>query len=217
MSNFFARSEVRSATISVGLVLAGLALLFFVAIPGINQALALQREISREEKRLSLLKEKTQKLADFAKQSDTLDKEFSLFDQAIPSANKVPELLTEIQAASNVAGVKITALQFGGDTQKQAGTLREVRLRYSAEGAFVSALRLVETFEKASRLIDLESLRYTLRIDMATGVGTIILDATLLSRYTLEPILNSENPIIFSFSDPNYIQNAKILKTLTVY
>lgn len=208
---------VRVAGLSAGLAVLGLILLLFVAIPGFARILELQGKISTEDARLAILKEKVVKLSDLDKQTDTLKSEFGLFEKAITTESKVPELLTQIQTVSTISGVRITSLQFSGETEGMKGTLREVRLRYGSEGTLTNLSNLLKNFESSSRVVDLESLRYHLRIDQTTGLSLIGTEAILLAFYTPEPILVPENQVTFSLSDPDYIIRSEFTQTLTQY
>lgn len=208
---------VRVAGLSAGSAVLGLILLLFVAIPGFARILELQGKISTEDARLAILKEKVVKLSDLDKQTDTLKSEFGLFEKAITTESKVPELLTQIQTVSTISGVRITSLQFSGETEGMKGTLREVRLRYGSEGTLTNLSNLLKNFEDSSRVVDLESLRYHLRIDQTTGLSLIETEAILLAFYTPEPILVPENQVTFSLSDPDYIIRSEFTQTLTQY
>jgi len=214
---FLHRPEVRRYGLPLGSLLLGILLLFFAALPGLNRVLELQEKISDEEARLTVLKEKTEVLADFAGQKELLEEEFALFDGAVPSLEDVPGLLTEVQTISALAGVEITALQFGSKAGKGKGAAGEVSLRYASEGNFPDLLELARDFETASRVIDWESLSYNLQINRETGQEVISAEATLISPYTSEPLLVPENPITFSFADSNFIFSEEILRTLTSY
>jgi hypothetical protein len=110
--------------------------------------------------------------------------------------------------------MSVTALQFGGEATQQQGKVREVRVQYSAEGSFSQLTCLVKAFELSSRLIDVESLRYSSSED---DFGKLVLSpqATLASYYTPEITLDPDRRINFSFSNANYLQSVEILKTLT--
>lgn len=216
-SSFLNRSEVRVYGPPVLFALLGIVSLIIFAFPSWGRMQDLRKQISAEETRIVVLKEKNAKLLDLSDQSDGVTKDFALFDQAITSENKIPELLTQVQKISESCGVSVTTLQFGGETQQAGGRVQEVRLQYAVESSFSKLTCLVNAIEKASRLIDLESLRYSASINSETGAVILTTQAILISYYTQEPVLNPDNPVAFSLSDPAYLHNLDLLKLFKVY
>ncbi|MEX2053623.1 MAG: type 4a pilus biogenesis protein PilO [Patescibacteria group bacterium] len=216
-TSFLNRPEVKTWGMPVLLVLIGILLIVLGAIPTWGKVQQLQTDIADEKDRIEALKEKNRKLLDFSDQSVEIDKQFAVFDQAVASESQVPELLTQVQKISGNCKTKITTLQFSGETQATGGRLLEVRLQYASESSFGQLVCLISAVEKASRLIDLESLRYSSNVSEETGVETITAQAVLISYYTPGPILNPDNPITFSLSDPAFLRNAELLKDFKVY
>lgn len=216
-TSFINRPEVRTWGPPVAFLLIGILSIFLGSIPTWGIIQERQADITAEGKRIEALKEKNRKLLDFADQSAEIDKQFAVFDQAIASENQVPELLTQIQKISTSCGVKVTTLQFSGESQKAGEKLQEVRLQYSTESSFSRLVCLVSALEGASRLIDLESLRYSSSIGEETGKETFTAQATLLSYYTPTPVLLPDNPINFSLSGPQFLRNAELLKEFKIY
>jgi len=214
---FLNRPEVRSYGPPILFLILGIILLALVAFPNLGRIQDLNSEIATEETRITSLKEKNTKLLDLASQSNEIDKSFSSFDQAIASESKVPELLAEVQKISNACGVKVTTLQFSGEAKQQGGNVQEVHLQYAIEGSFSKLTCLVSSIENASRLIDIESLRYNTNVNQETGAATVSAQATLVSYYTNEPILSPDTPISFSFSDLSYTRNLELLNSFKVY
>lgn len=215
--SFFNRPEIRTYGPPVLFPILGVVLLVGLALPSWGRIQDLREQISAEEARISALKEKNTKLLDLFDQSSEIDKSFALFDQAVTSENKVPELLTQVQRISDSCGVKVTTLQFGGETEPADSRVQEVRLQYSVESSFSKLVCLVTALEETSRLIDLESLRYSSNVDSETGVVTLSTQSTLLSYYTQEPVPNPDSPLTFSLSDSTYLRNLELLKSFRIY
>ncbi|OGC61271.1 hypothetical protein A3J33_04190 [candidate division WWE3 bacterium RIFCSPLOWO2_02_FULL_53_10] len=216
-ASFLASSEVRTWGMPILLIPAGLLLIVLGAIPTWGKIQQLQTDITDERDRIEALKEKNRKLLDFSDQSAEIDKQFDAFDQAIASESKVPELLTQVQKISSNCSTEVTTLQFSGETQTTGGKIQEVRLQYASESSSSQLVCLISAIEKASRLIDLESLRYSSNVNEDSGVETITAQAILLSYYTPTPVLLPDNPITFSLSDSQFLQNAELLKDFKVY
>jgi len=215
--SFLNRPEVRTWGIPLGSILIGILLIVLGVIPAWGEVKDLRIKVSSEKDRITALQEKSKKLSDLAGQAEGIDKQFAVFDQAVTSESKVPELLTQIQKISNSCHVKVTTMQFGGETQKAGGNLLEVRLQYASESSLSRLKCLVSSLEGASRLIDFESLRYNLSIDTETKAESILTQATLISYYTPTPQLLPDNPIDFSLSDPDILQGAELLKKFKTY
>lgn len=210
------RPEVKTFGIPVGTLFVGLILLFFVAVPGFSRVLDRQNKISKEQARLQVMVDKTNKLSDFASQADTLKKDFELFNRAIPTDSAIPELLAEIQTISNENGEKITALQFSG-LEKSTSVPLEIHLRYVSQGSLANLQDLLKATETASRLIDAGSLRFNQRFDETTKTTVYSPELDLVSFYTQEPTLQPDSPLTFSFSNPTYISASQILQALKQY
>lgn len=216
-TSFFSRPEVRTWEIPILLVLAGILLIVFGAIPTWGKIQDQRTDIATEQDRIEALKIKNRKLLDFSDQSAEIDKQFAAFDQAITSESLVPELLTQLQKISSGCGAKVTTLQFSGESQTTGGRLQEVRLQYASESSLSQLTCLISAMEKASRLIDLESLRYSSNVNEDTGVETITAQLTLISYYTPTPVLNPDNPITFSLTDTQFLRNSDLLKGFKTY
>jgi len=151
-----------------------------------------------------------------------LDQDFELFDQAVPSESNIPTLLIQIQAVAKHAGVEISALQFGGQIGAAAGTgverrWFEVRVKFASQSSITNFRKLLQTFETATRIIDIESVRYTATVNEKTKALTLTSELTLVSYYTPNPVPSPETPITFSFDDPTFDENSQVLEGLTPY
>lgn len=216
-NSFLNRPEVRAWGPPIALLFLGIMLILLIVIPSGGKIQELRGQISAEEDRTKVLEEKSRKLLDLADQSAEIEKQFKLFDQAIASEDKIPELLSEIQEISGSCGVKVTMLQFSGGLQKPEGKIQEVRVQYASESQIDQLSCLVSTLEDASRLIDIESLRYDVTTNQTTGAKLVIAQATLISYSTPVPQLSPENPITFSLSGSEFLRNIELLKGFKVY
>ena len=193
-----------------------LILLLVTVRPTFTKIQELRVEQAEAERRSALLDSKVQQLEKFASIEDVLDPDFDLFSQAVPFESDVPALLTQIQTIANQARVKIAVLQFGGEIVKTAEAGFEVRIKFSSKSSGDRFRELLRLFEKATRIIDVESLRY--RVAAGEG-GALALqaDLNLISYYTQEPILSPEAPLALDLTDPAFERNSEVLKSLTPY
>jgi len=216
-ASFLNRPEVRVYGTPVLFVLLGVLLLALVAFPSWGKIRDLQQQIGNEKDRIVALDKKNAQLLDFADQADAIEKSFAVFDQAVASESQIPELLTQVQKISDSCGVGVTTLQFGGETEQSGGPVREVRLQYAGESSFAQLTCLITALESTSRLVDLESLRYSSNVNVETGVTSLAAQSTLVSYYTQVPTLNPDTPITFSLSDSGYLRNLQLLESFKVY
>jgi len=230
-ASFLNRPEVRAWGPPIVFFLLGTLLIWLGAIPSWGKIQDLRGQISAEQDRIKVREEKSRQLLDLADQSPEIDKQFAVFDQAIASESKVPELLNEVQAISGSCGGKLTTLQFSGGLQETEGVeelgpaedgfqqnaVQEVRLQYASESSIGQLTCLVSALENASRLIDMESLRYSVNVNQETGEELVTAEATLISYYTPVPQLSADNPITFSLSGPEFLRNVELLKKFKTY
>lgn len=211
------RPEVRAWGPPIAFFLLGILLVLLGAVPGWGKIQDVRDQISTEQDRIKTLEEKSAKLLDLSDQSVEIDKQFELFDRAIASESMVPEFLNEVQAISGSCKVKVTTLQFSGESQKAGGVVQEVRLQYASESSISQLTCLVSELEKASRLIDTESLRYSVSVNQETGKQVVSAQAVLISYYTPVPLLLPDNPITFSLSNAEFLRNIELLKDFKSY
>jgi len=205
---------VRAYGIPVLLILAALGIAGFLSLPAWGEIQDLGDQITEEQERIGVLKNKIEVLLDFADQQNALDEKFALFEQAVAQESKVPELLTKIQQLSDSCGLDVRTLQFGGEgTDGPAGKVREVRVRYASQGSFSQLVCVVNALETSSRIIDAESINYR---SSRTDSGSLILspDMVLIAYYTPEPVLVPANPINFSLSSPALLETEELLQSL---
>lgn len=212
---------IKSYGVPAGAILIAAVLLLLSVRPAVGKILKLREEQTTAQETLAALTAKVQKLEDFAAAAAALDEEFKRFDQAISSESNVPTLLTQVQTITSHAGVKVTVLQFGGVGGEAEGTaeperLNEVRLKLTVEGSFDNIVKLLQTLETATRLIDVESVGYSVQ-ETEGGASALAAELTLISYYTSRPTLSPETPVTFSFTDEAFERNSQVLQRLTPY
>lgn len=212
-------SFVKDYGISIGAVLVAVVLLLISVRPAVEKILELREEQAVAQEKLTALTAKVQQLEDFTTKADILNREFAHFDQAVPSESDVPAILIQIQTIASRSGVTIAALQFSGGVEIVTGEgvlgqkrFSELRIKFSSESSFADLLRLLQTFETATRVIDVETVRYTAEVGKKVAA-----ELTLLAYYTPKPTLSLETPITFDFADPTFERNSEVLQRLTLY
>lgn len=211
----------RDYGVAVGAVLVAIVLLSVSVRPAVEKIRKLREEQASAQETLTVLTAKVQQLESFAAETEVVDREFEHFNRAIPSKSDVPSILTQIQKIAAASGVNVTAMQFGGGgtpTEGAAGGQgwSGVRVKLVVEGSFDNVVRLLQTLESASRLIDVETVRYNAQTS-AEGGSTLSVELTLRAYYTAKPVLLPQAPITFSFTDPSFERNSQVLQRLTPY
>lgn len=222
LKKFLDQPLIKGYGFSVGCIIISLILLLVVVRPTFGRIAVLRAEQAAARDSLSALTTKAGQLESFASQSEALDGEFKRFGQAVPSESNVPTLLTQIQTIATLSGVDITAMQFGGETgarvteegMEEEQRRSEVRLKFASESTFDDFLKLLEAFEGATRVIDVETVQYSVTEEETSALRA---ELTLISYYTLKPVLLPETPITFSFTDPAFERNSQVLLRLTPY
>jgi len=224
LQKIFDQPLIKGFGLPVLLIILSFILLLFAVRPAVGKVKSLRREQVVVQQSLSALTAKVEQLESFASQAEALDGEFKRFDQAVPSESNVPTLLTQTQAIATTSGVSITAMQFGGEGGVAAGTVEtgqlwssEVRVKLVVEGSFDNVVKLLQTLESASRLIDVETLSYSTQTGAEGGGAVLAAELTLVSYYTAKPVLLPETPLTFSFTDPSFVLYAQVLLRLTPY
>lgn len=218
----FVQSLIKGYGLPVVCILGSIILLLISVRPALTRIQALRNEQAEIRKLLSVLTNKIEKLESFATRGEALDLDFELFDQAVPSESNIPTLLIQIQAVAKQAGVEISALQFGGQIGAAAGTgveqrWFEVRVKFASQSSMTNFRKLLQTLETATRIIDVESVRYTATVNEKTKALTLTNELTLVSYYTSKTAPSPETPIAFSFDDPTFNENSQVLEGLTPY
>jgi len=218
----FVQSLIKGYGLPVVCILGSIILLLISVRPALTKIQALRNEQAEIKKLLSVLTNKIENIESFAARGEALDLDFALFDQAVPSESNIPTLLIQLQTIAKQAGVEITVLQFGGQIGAAAGTgverkWFEVRVKFASRSSIANFRKLLQTLETATRIIDVESVRYTAAVNEKTKALTLANELTLVSYYTPKPEPSPETPLTFSFDDPTFNENSEVLEGLTPY
>lgn len=222
--------ESKLSTINLRAVLKGygfpviciiLSIILFLVVtrPTFNRMKELGVEQTSAQERLSSLSEKIDKLEDLSEtdMKSQLESSFEEFDRAIPSESNIPVLLTQVSLIAQQSGVSVVALQYGGELadEEAEATTAEVRVTFSPKGSFNNLLTLLQTLEKASRVIDVESVKYSAQ--EGTGSSMLQAELVLVSYYTATPVLEPETPVTLNFDSAGFEKNLETLSKLTPY
>lgn len=128
-----------------------------------------------------------------------IEENYFLLEHAVPQQDNVPILMTQIQNIASSSGVLVSTLQYSGGIKfgdsgaanlegtKEAPSVSSssygrVRLSLSASSSLESLLSFTKNLENASRLVDIDSFRYTFDVEN----NTIDFNCGLVSYYIPE-------------------------------
>lgn len=201
----------------------GLLLLGGLGLPSFQRLPALQQRLSENQQKLGRLKVKNVRLAELLNQQEILKTDLSLVDKAVPDEERVPELLAQIEKIASESGVSLRSLHFGlgslsSSSQKNVGneSLGRVYLQSEAEGPYTNLQTFLEALEKAIRIVDVDSLRFT----QETVRDTIRLRATLglVSFFAgKDQDFGADKPINLNLGGEKLLKVMEILRKMQVY
>lgn len=195
-------------------VVVGVGTAYFYVLPTFRSLYQLREERGELREEYAELKEKGDRLA--ALEASNLSSYLTTFKVALPDEEKVPELMSQVQAIAKEAGVEVSALQFAGREEK--GTPK-VRLQAEVGGDYKSLLSFVEKVEKASRVLKVENLGFTKKEEEGKGEGGGLSASLGLSSYFLEPPREQkvEAPLEFDLSSSSFQKVLGKVQELKVY
>jgi len=96
---------------------------------------------------------------------------YQVLEQAIPLDDDIPFLMTQVQQIASSSGVLVNSLQYSGGSKSSledtkavnssAVSYGRVRLAISGAGSPATFLSFCQNIEKASRLLDIDTFRYS--------------------------------------------------------
>lgn len=206
-----------------------LAAVVFLA-PGVFFLLSIpsrQAEVSAARDRLSLLQEKNKKLSDVLSNVKTIESNLELVQTAVPTADDVPMLMTQLENLGKSSGVTVQHLGFGGGKEAagagnqeevaKPAALQKVSLTVVVTGTYAALESFLKNLEQTSRVINVTTLRFS---PSREGEGEEAkLSATLgVTAYYLPEASSPEGgALTLDLASSNYIELIKKVKTLRVY
>ncbi|MBI4091264.1 type 4a pilus biogenesis protein PilO [candidate division WWE3 bacterium] len=200
---------------------ASLALVFFVAIPRNKQKPLKETELKQLKEKNVNLQKKIEKLNDLADFREIIEENTRLVDSALPSQADVPLLLTQIQQISKESGLSIANLSYSSSGSGVKNESSQVNVFMSAKGNFGQVKTFLTTLEKASRIIDISTLRITSQQGTqpdALGASAIDLSTVLVSSFLpVEDRAEIEDPLTVDIRDQGFINIINKLKEYKIY
>ena len=142
-----------SSTIILLCVLVILALAYFVINPVINKIKDLNIQISAKTTEVQALQNKFSALEQLKVKFSQSSEEVKKLGLAIPTANDMPEILTQLENMAQKNGLKVSTISPAKDSKKGVEALN-----IGLEGEYPSLVNFISQTEKNIRLIDIRSI-----------------------------------------------------------
>lgn len=203
-------------------------------VPGIfflSSVPSLRTRISDAQVQLTSLQEENQQLSEALSSIKTIESNLELLQTAIPTADDVPTLMTQLESLGKSSGVTVQHLGFGSgvkETAPPAGEVGEgpvkkesyhkVSLTVVVTGTYAALESFLKNLEQTSRTINVTTLRFS---PSQEGEGAEAkLSATLgVSAYYLPETAapSGGEALTLDLSSSDYIELIKKVKTLRIY
>ncbi len=204
------------------LLVAAALVLYMVGYPKYKQLPEKKDELNKLTQKEAALQTKIKKLDTFMDYKDIITENSNLVNFALPSEAQVPLLLTQVQLIANESGLKINSLSYSASSAKATGDETDVvNVQLSVKGTFNETKTFLTTLEKAARVVNISTLRFSLvEGTNPESLGTSELDITfsLTSPFLfVESKAVTEDPITVDLNDSKFVTFINKLKGLKIY
>lgn len=216
--------ETLMGTVLPLLFIAATAGLFFLfTYPKYNEIQPRKDQINQLATKKDTLGKKLTRLNDLVDFKEVMDQNSNLINTALPSEANVPLLLTQVQQIAKENGLEIRNLTYsssGGTSQLEAN---KVNINMSAEGSFSQIQSFFYTIEKAARVLEYNTIRFSSansgRVDgTATQTSQLEVNLSLSSPYLyVESKATTEDPISIDIRDQAFLSFINKLKEFKTY
>lgn len=218
--NRFKSTLTENVYAAVGVV-GSLFFVFVLLLPSFSSIPNLRLQAKTKNDDLKQLKAKSLNLNSLITNQSSLKSSLKIVDNAVPSKDDVPTLMTQIQKIATSSGVTLKALQFGAGTLGTAvgglsrlaadKNIKRVQLQVVAEGSFVGLQSFLKNVEEASRLISVDNLSF----EAKKGGEAIVSTLGLVSFYV--DSLPADPNFSFDLGQSDFKSTLLKLKGLKVY
>lgn len=202
-------------------VVFGLLMVLLIAVPRISNIPSLTEGIKDNQSKLGNLNEKYVKLTDLLAHQEALESDLSFVDAALPDKENIPELLSQIEKIASESGVSIRALHFGTGPIEPGKAGKEkkystVQLQAEADGSYANLGSFLNNLENASRLIFVDSLRFSQ--ETIRDTQRLRVSLSLTSFYvTLPSEIAISRPVTLNLNSPSSSRILEVIKPLRIY
>jgi Tfp pilus assembly protein PilO len=204
---------------------------FVIIYPSVKSLPALKLEVESKKALEAQLSSKLDNLKNLTEFKSVVDENSMLVQKVLVDEPLVPQLLTQIDQIAKESGLDVTKLNYSfsenagapvgataADVAKAAAaqtSYKTVDVALGTTGNFDQVVVFLQNMEKAARLINVESFRYS-----ADQKEPFKLDVSfsLVSPYLkVESSAVTDDPVTLSLSDANFVQFINTIRELKYY
>lgn len=207
----------------MGIVIFGLGVFQILSLP------SRQREISRAENNLLVLKQKSERLSEILSEIKTLESNLEVAQIALPASDDVPNLIMQLEQIAKQSGMMVQHLGFGegkaATTPKEEGVeevkevsgIKEISLTAVVNGSYGALQTFLRNLESASRIVNVTNFRFSQGQKEGEEGG---LSVTLgMEAFYLPAVdkVSIDTPLTLDTTSKEYIELIREVKALRVY
>jgi Tfp pilus assembly protein PilO len=203
-------------------------------VPGVfflSSIPSLRTRISSAQTQLASLQEENRKLSEVLSSIKTIESNLELLQTAIPTADDVPTLMTQLENLGKSSGVTVQHLGFGSGVKEsappggEAGTeavkkerYQKVSLTVVVTGTYAALEAFLKNLEQTSRVINVTTLRFSPSQEGESGEAKLSATLGVSAYYLPAAAAPSVGEVLtLDLSSSDYIELIKKVKTLRIY
>ncbi len=219
------KADLKRIFLPIASLVLGCGLLIFVVIPKIRQIPDLKAERETSENTLTKLEKKSKTLSRLETQKEALAEDYALMKEALSVEPEIPTLVDQVQQIATDSAVAIGSLAYT-DTQAKtkktsdakSSRLIELGVRLTIEGSYDNLLAYLRSVEKASRILTVDTLRFSLLGGAEQNLGIVETNIGLISYvFPEEEKASVEAPFDLNRESPEYINTMKLIRSFRIY
>lgn len=196
---------------------------FVIIYPSMKSLPTLKAEVEGKQALEAQLSSKLANLSNLSEFKSVVDENSMLVQKVLADEPLVPQLLTQIDQIAKESGLDVTKLSYSfsetkgsvADTTIVQPAYKTVDVALGASGNFDQVAVFLENMEKAARLVNVESFRYS--VDQKESYKLDV-SFSLASPYLkVESSAVTDDPVDLSLSDANFVQFINTIRELKYY
>ncbi|OGC68702.1 hypothetical protein A2415_01985 [candidate division WWE3 bacterium RIFOXYC1_FULL_39_7] len=193
-------------------------LFFFIVYPSIVDMPMIKAELETQTALRDLLRAKRDninKLVDF---KSVVDENSLLVDRALPSEERVPALLDQVDSIASSSGLEVTKLSYTfGEipAEERSSSYNVVLVSLGAEGSYGQMVTFMKTAEEAARLINVANFRFA---SVGKEDGKLSLNFALYAPYLMvQSTAVTDDPVTLDITSTQFVDFINRVKSLKYY
>lgn len=211
------KQSIANYVIPLICIILSLGMLGFYIYPSITGIPLLEQELQNKENLAVQLENKVTKLTNLVDFRQNVDDSRQLIDKALVSEPEVPQLLSQVDLIARESGLAVQRLSYAvndSGSEAAAAGYQVVAVNLGTEGTYNQVVTFLRNIENASRVINVNNVRFSTESD----TGLVSTTFVLISPYVkVESAANVDEPITFDVSDPKFQTHIDNLRNLRNY